>query len=226
MKWFLFLVFSLMLIPPALAQTQIFNYPRVGGYAVDRCLYYGSQCNQPAADEFCRRSGFQRASRFRWDFMSPTRILGTGQVCNKPGRGGCGGFTFIECQGGRGQTGGMHGGERTFNYPRVGGYAVDRCLYYGSQCNQPAADEFCRRSGFQRARFFRWDFMAPTRILATGQICNKPGRGGCGGFTQIICVGGRGGGPTPPPRGGKGPGDPCSTREECRSGICLLGVCS
>ena len=95
-----------------------------------------------------------------------------------------------------------------FNNPRVNGYAVDRCLYSGQQCNQPAADEFCRRNGFQRARNFSWDFMAPTRILATGQICNVPRRGGCGGFTRITCVGGRGGGPNPPPRGGKGPGDP------------------
>lgn len=114
---------------------------------------------------------------------------------------------------------------QAFNNPMIAGYAVDRCLYYGSQCNQPAADEFCKRKGFQRARNFRWDFMAPTRILATGQICNVPGRSGCGGFTQIICVGGRGGW-NPPPRGNKGPGDPCQTRQECRSGICLLGVCS
>ena len=225
MKWFLSLliVFSLMYASPVPAQAQIFNNPRVNGYAVDRCLYSGQQCDRPAADEFCRRNGFQRARNFRWAFMAPTRILATGQICNVPGRGGCGGFTFIECQG-PGQTGTMRG-DRTFNNPRIGGYAVDRCLYYGQQCNQPAADEFCRRNGFQRARNFRWAFMAPTRILATGQICNVPGRGGCGGFTQVTCTGGRGGPPTPP-RGGKGPGDPCQTREECRSGICLLGVCS
>jgi len=226
MKWLLLVVFVLMSVSPVLAQTQMFNNPRVNGYAVDRCLYSGQQCNQPAADEFCRRNGFQRARRFAWDFMAPTLILATGQICKVPGRGGCGGFTFIECQA-RGQGGGGFGhGERTFNNPRMNGYAVDRCLYYGQQCNQPAADEFCRRNGFQRARNFAWAFMAPTRILATGQICNVPGRGGCGGFTRITCVGGRGGGPNPPPRGGKGPGDPCQTREECRSGICLLGVCN
>jgi len=115
---------------------------------------------------------------------------------------------------------------QVFNNPRVNGYAVDRCLYFGSQCNQPAADEFCRRNGFQRARRFAWNFMAPTLVLGSRQICKVPGRGGCGGFTQITCTGGRTGATPPPPRGGKGPGDPCQTREECRSGICLLGVCS
>ncbi len=227
MKWLLLLVLSLMMVSPALAQqTQAFNNPRIGGYAVDRCLRWGSQCNQPAADEFCRRNGFQRAKRFAWQFMAPTRILTTGQICKVPGRGGCGGFTFIECQRGGGNRPPVMHGERTFNNPRINGYAVDRCLYWASQCNQPAADEFCRRNGFQRAKRFAWQFMAPTRILTTGQICKVPGRGGCGGFTQITCVGGSGGGPTPPPQGGRGPGDPCQRNEQCRNGICLLGVCS
>ncbi len=116
---------------------------------------------------------------------------------------------------------------RVFDNPRIAGYAVDRCLYSGEQCNQPAADEFCRRVGFQRARLFSWGFMAPTRVIATGEICNVRGRGGCGGFTSITCTNaGNAPSPSPSPAEGNGAGDPCQRNDQCRSGVCLLGVCS
>lgn len=78
--------------PPA---TQTFVRPKLNGYWVDRCLSWGAQCNQPAADEFCRRKGYARASDFSWAGMSPTRILSSGQVCNLPI---CGGFTQVVCR--------------------------------------------------------------------------------------------------------------------------------
>jgi hypothetical protein len=206
----------------AQAETRTFLNPRYKGYAVDRCFYWGRQCDWPAANAFCRAAGYQKATKYKWDYMAPTRILGSGKICNTPGRGGCGGFTMINCY-----RPSSSSNTRTFNYPKFRGYYVDRCLYYGQQCNQPAANAFCKAVGYDRATYYKWDYMAPTRILATGQICNTPGRGGCGGFTKITCI--RGGGAPPQPTGGGGrrPGGmACNENTDCRSGICLLGVCS
>lgn len=220
--WVLILVFAVVATASgaARAETRRFVTPRYQGYPVDRCLYSGRQCNQPAADAFCRAVGYQRATRYQWQYMAPTRILGTGHICNTPGRRGCGGFTLVDCS----RPSSSQANTRTFNNPILRGYHVDRCLYYGRQCNQPAADAFCRAVGYSRATHYQWRYMAPTRILGTGQICNVPGRGGCGGFTRVTCA--RGGLRPPPQAGGKPGGARCSGNNECRSGICLLGVCA
>lgn len=104
------------------------------------------------------------------------------------------------------------------------GYWIDRCLSWASQCDEPAASEFCRRSGYDRAVDFKWSYHAPTQIISSGQICNDPSA--CGGFDYITCA--RGAGNTYPPShsGGGSPGASCSGPNQCQSGICLLGVCS
>jgi hypothetical protein len=80
--------------PPAQPLTKTFNHPKYAGEWVDRCLVWGSQCNQPAADEYCRRMGYARASDFAWTQMAPTRILSSGQICNSFL---CGGFSRVTC---------------------------------------------------------------------------------------------------------------------------------
>jgi len=71
-----------------------FTNPTSGGYRIDRCLTWGQQCDKPAADRFCQDKGFTGASIWKWEYMKPTIILGTGQVCNGDS---CGGFSVIEC---------------------------------------------------------------------------------------------------------------------------------
>lgn len=71
-----------------------FTNPTIGGYRIDRCLTWGQQCDQPAADKFCQDKGFSGASSYNWEHVQPTLILGTGQICKGEK---CGGFSFIEC---------------------------------------------------------------------------------------------------------------------------------
>ena len=73
-----------------------FNNPSlVAGYWVDRCLAWASQCDAPAANAFCQRAGYARASDFRWSYHAPTMIISSGQVCNDPKS--CGGFDYVTC---------------------------------------------------------------------------------------------------------------------------------
>lgn len=76
-------------------QSKTFHYPKINNMNVDRCLYWGKQCGQPAANRFCRIKGYEKAVEHRWVYKNPTRILGSGQICNI--RRGCGAFSKIRC---------------------------------------------------------------------------------------------------------------------------------
>ena len=47
-------------------------------------VYTGaSQCDQPAADKFCRDKGFAGASTWKWEYVKPTLVQGSGQVLRR-----------------------------------------------------------------------------------------------------------------------------------------------
>lgn len=77
---------------------QDFYAPMWGGLRLDLCLVWGGQCGEPAATEFCRQSGYTKATAWEIAYdvgtQTPTFVLGTGQVCNEPG---CDGFVSITC---------------------------------------------------------------------------------------------------------------------------------
>ena len=105
-----------------------FENPRVNGQVVDRCLNSTSNCEQPAADNFCRLNGYAGAVYFRLEYTRPTLVVADNKVCNDKT---CQGFTAITCA-----------NERHFDEPQINGRAVDRCLNWGQNCEQPAADNF------------------------------------------------------------------------------------
>lgn len=64
--------------------TRTFNNPMVGNVPLDICLRWASSCGKPAADAFCRQNGFSRSINHQVRADSPpTRVIGTGQVCNQ-----------------------------------------------------------------------------------------------------------------------------------------------
>ena len=61
-------VFAGWLSAPAAAEEQVFLQPVHDArqeYRVDVCRVWGYECGQPAADEFCRRQGFESAAEFK-----------------------------------------------------------------------------------------------------------------------------------------------------------------
>ena len=77
---------------------QTFRYPKSRGYAIDRCIHVGSQCDQLAADYFCRTKGFRQAEKFEWQYLSRTWVLGDGTICTPAKYFACGGFSLIICK--------------------------------------------------------------------------------------------------------------------------------
>ena len=73
-----------------------FDRPRYknGPERLDVCLHFGTHCGQPAADDYCRIMGYERASRWEPEHASPTRVINFGQMCTGAP---CTSFKFIVC---------------------------------------------------------------------------------------------------------------------------------
>jgi hypothetical protein len=72
--------------------------------------------------------------------------------------------------------------------PKHNGYRVDVCKVWGMECGQPAADEWCRRRGKQRARSYAIEqnigATEPTIVIGSGQLCKDTY---CDAFSRIAC---------------------------------------
>jgi|GEM_PF-2253010 len=75
---------------------------------------------------------------------------------------------------------------KTFLDPKINGHYVDNCLNWGSNCQKPAADYFCRKNGFAGAVSFELANRRPTWVMGDNKACNE---GFCVGFSRIVCGG-------------------------------------
>ncbi len=75
-----------------------------------------------------------------------------------------------------------------FPDPLVDGVPLDYCLQWGRDCGRPAADAWCRAQGFAAASAFEVRLQSPpTRVLATGQVCDEVH---CDRMAAVTCIGG------------------------------------
>jgi len=160
---------------------KTYNKPRWFENRLDWCFKQGSECGQPAADNFCKRRRFTGARDFAADpnigSSEPTRISGTNEICNK---NYCTGFKYITCYG-------PVPSERIFANPVWKKYRLDACLKWGSECGKPAADEYCKKQGFSDSFYSVLDLErgnSKTRLIGTDEICDK---NFCVGFQMIVC---------------------------------------
>jgi hypothetical protein len=79
---------------PKVPATKLFNNPEINRVRLDRCLQFGSKCDEPAATAWCKGHGFSSASAWKTEYVSPT-IGQDGHRCALPL---CGGFTTILCK--------------------------------------------------------------------------------------------------------------------------------
>lgn len=73
---------------------------------------------------------------------------------------------------------------KTFSFPKVKGYSVDRCREWGENCGLPAATAFCKSQGYSRAIDFDWEYYAPTRTIGGGEICDADY---CTRLKNVVC---------------------------------------
>ncbi len=97
------MIFMAILVSGALGPTSVradivrIDQPEVDGELLDWCKFGARGCGQPAADAFCRASGYKRSVRFlQWiNPNKPTRFIANGYSCNDPE---CDSFRWIECK--------------------------------------------------------------------------------------------------------------------------------
>ena len=75
--------------------------------------------------------------------------------------------------------------EGTFNHPTYKKLArLDNCYAWAQACGKRAADTYCRVQGYEESVRFETEFVRPTRIASTGQVCDADF---CVGFKSITC---------------------------------------
>jgi hypothetical protein len=79
--------------------TTAYNKPKYQGDRLDYCLTWGQGCGQDAANAFCQWKGHSSAQSFTVandiGNSNPTRLIGTGAICDQ---GFCDGFGQITCE--------------------------------------------------------------------------------------------------------------------------------
>jgi hypothetical protein len=66
----------------------------------------------------------------------------------------------------------------TYHTPKIGGYRLDWCSIWGERCGSYVANRFCRYKNYnfmasEYAKDEDIGAMTPTRMIASGQICNQ-----------------------------------------------------
>jgi hypothetical protein len=169
------------LVSQASAASQTFNNPMQGPNRLDWCYNWGVGCGQQAANAWCVASGFQSATNFGIandiGASAPTRLIGTGAVCDQ---GFCDGFAYITCY--------RPDPTVTYNSPVYNGNPPDWCVNWGVECGKGAADRYCQWRGHTVATGFAIandiGGATPTRLIGTGAVCDQ---GFCDGFAYITC---------------------------------------
>jgi hypothetical protein len=175
-------VVSLASADIALAQDKTFKKPRIDDVRLDWCWSWKvKDCGKRVADTFCGRRHYTGAKDFRAEKAGGhTRFIGSAESCNDPG---CLGFSHITCFGLVSQNPNL----RQFANPALGKYRLDRCREWGTNCGAPVAEAWCKKEGFATYQYFRTDAKAdghPTKLIGSGQVCDKPF---CRGFQIIVC---------------------------------------
>jgi hypothetical protein len=193
-RMLLVLATGLMIQSAAFAEEVTFNKPKNGSYRLDWCYKWATQCGEVAADKYCQKQGYDGSSVFSKandiGGDTPTRVLGTGQVCADDS---CDGFKFITCE----NTDEADNPDppapayvdKVFLKPALNGQRIHYCFKPGKGCGKAAAEAFCDIQGYDEAIAFEQSnplIGAKTpRFIGSGQIC-KEGLN-CIGFKGITC---------------------------------------
>ncbi|HQL89413.1 MAG TPA: hypothetical protein PLQ15_02340 [Syntrophales bacterium] len=82
--------------PPPPESSRVFHEPTYKDIRVDRCWKFGDECDQVAADRFCRMHGYAGSAGWAHAPHRPTYVIGDNRICDETF---CEGFTYIRCCG-------------------------------------------------------------------------------------------------------------------------------
>ena len=162
-----------------------FWHPTFLGERLDYCTVDGAACGKQVADCYCQLLGYDYSSQYVIAHnVGLTHYLSTRAAC-KGWR--CNGFMTIGCAVGLSHRvpKPYHYSEKQFVYPRYNDYRIDWCYEQHKGCGARAADSFCSRMGFMKAkRYIMEAKVSATKSIGSQELCfgNE-----CNGFREIIC---------------------------------------
>lgn len=162
-----------------------FWHPTFHGERLDYCTLDGKACGQEVADKYCQMLGYEYSNQNEIAYnLGLTHFLGTSVEC-KGWR--CNGFMTISCASevSHQPPKPYHYREKCFTDPRFNDYRVDWCYSQNQSCGRRAANSFCSRMGYIRAKaFIRETQIGATKTIGSQELCfgNK-----CDAFKMIVC---------------------------------------
>jgi len=162
-----------------------FWHPMFLGERLDYCTLDGKECGKEVANRYCQMLGYDSASQSNIAYnIGLTNFIASRAQC-KGWR--CNGFMVINCTVGLSHNPPQpyHYSEKRFAYPRYNDYRIDWCYNQGKGCGTRAANSFCSRMGYMKAkRFTKETDISATKTIGSEELCfgNE-----CNGFKLIIC---------------------------------------
>lgn len=160
-------------------------HPTFLGERLDYCTADGAICGKEVANRFCKMLGYEYSSQnVMAHNVGLTNFLASRVQC-KGWR--CNGFMTISCA-----TTLSHKPPKSYHYrekryanPRFNDYRLDWCYDKNKGCGARAANSFCSRMGYMRAKTYAKETqIGATKSIGSQELCfgNQ-----CNGFKMIIC---------------------------------------
>lgn len=162
-----------------------FWHPTFRGERVDYCTFDGQDCGNAVANRYCQILGYDYASQN----VIAHNVGLTNYIDNRARCVGwrCNGFMTIGCTARvtHSPPAPYHYREKRFAVPRYNDYRVDWCFDAHKGCGSKAANSFCSRMGYIKAKQFRQQtLVSATKTIGSQELCfgNQ-----CSAFKWIIC---------------------------------------
>ena len=162
-----------------------FWHPTFHGERLNYCTFDESQCGQTVANRYCRMLGY--------DYSHQNKIaynIGLTHFLDKRFRcigWKCAGFMNIGCATtvSHAPPKPWHYREKRFLNPRFNDYRVDWCYAHQKGCGLKAANSFCARIGYMKAKYFiKQGMVGATQSIGNQQLCFGQQ---CNAFKMIVC---------------------------------------
>ncbi len=169
-------------------QNKIFRnfwHPTYNGERLDYCTLEGKECGRVTATHYCQMLGYDYANQSIIAYnLGLTHYISSRARC-KGWR--CNGFMTIRCVKTLSHTPpqSYHYREKRFVVPRFDHFRVDWCYTQGKDCGRRAANSFCSRMGFMKAKHFvKETQIGATKSIGSQELCfgNQ-----CNAFKEIVC---------------------------------------
>lgn len=162
-----------------------FWHPTYKGERLAYCTIDGKECGKAVANRYCQMMGYEYASQSVIAYnIGLTHFISSREQCTG---WRCNGFMTIGCAMRFSHTPPKpyHYREKRYVVPRFNHYRVDWCYARDKDCGLRAANSFCSRMGFTRAKHFVKEIqVGATKTIGSQELCfgNQ-----CTSFKIIVC---------------------------------------